>query len=326
MIYPNISVISPIYNEEDSLRNLCERIEKTLVSIGEENYEIILVDNGSYDGSLGTMKVLCSQDKRIKYISLSRNFGHQGGIIAGLEHATGDAVISIDGDLQQPPELIAEMVKLWKSGFQVVYTIKTNKTYNFSFRKIFTSWFYKLLSRISDLELSHGQSDFRLLDRKIVDILKNMPERNKFLRGIVEWVGFKQTFLEYNPSNRLHGKSKFSFKQYINFALDGIVSFSTLPLRLVLLFGIGVAGLCFFYVIVLFITWVLFSLKFNVILPPGWSTIAVSITFLGGVQLISIGLLGEYISRIFAQTKKRPEYIVTEKNITNSSDRFDRVN
>jgi polyisoprenyl-phosphate glycosyltransferase len=315
-----ISVISPIFNEEDSLRNLCERIGKTLVAIGEEDYEILLVDNGSHDGSLETIKLLREQDKRIKYISLSRNFGHQGGILAGLEHATGDAVISIDGDLQQPPELIAEMVKLWQSGFQVVYTIKTSRSYNFSFRQLFTFLFYKLLSRISDLKLSHGQSDFRLLDRKIVNILNNMPERNKFLRGMVEWVGFKQTFLEYNPSDRLHGESKFSIKQYINFAVDGIVSFSILPLRLVLLFGIGIACLCFVYVVILFITWALSLTNLNVMLPPGWATIAVSISFLGGVQLISIGLVGEYISRIFSQTKNRPEYIIREINITNSSD------
>lgn len=314
-----ISVISPIYNEEDSLQNLCTRIGRTLTDIGEEDYEIILVDNGSFDGSLEIMKNLRTQDIRIKYISLSRNFGHQGGIIAGLEHATGDAVISIDGDLQQPPELIAEMVKLWKSGYQVVYTIKTRKRNNFSLRQIFTFLFYKLLSRISDLKLSHGQSDFRLLDRKIVNILNNMPERNKFLRGMVEWVGFKQTFLEYNPSDRLHGESKFSFRHYLNFALDGIVSFSVLPLRLVLLFGVGIAGLCFVYVVILFITWALSLTNSNVILPPGWATIAVSISFLGGVQLISIGLVGEYISRIFAQTKKRPEYIISEIGITNSS-------
>jgi len=315
-----ISVISPIYNEEANLLTLYQRIKNVLTDLVEEDHEIILVDNGSTDDSLKIIKQLRDNDIKVKYISLSRNFGHQSGILAGIEHARGDAVISIDGDLQQPPELIAEMVKLWKSGFQVVYTIKTSRSYNFSFRKIFTFLFYKLLSRISDLKLSHGQSDFRLLDRKIVDILKNMPERNKFLRGLVEWVGFKQTYLEYNPSDRLHGESKFSFKHYINFALDGIVSFSTLPLRLVLLFGVGVACLSFVYVVNLLITWAMSLWDLNVELPPGWATIAVSISFLGGVQLISIGLIGEYISRIFTQTKKRPEYIIREKNITNSSD------
>lgn len=308
-----ISVISPIFNEEHSLRNLCERIGETLVSIGEEDYEILLVDNGSHDGSLETIKLLREQDKRIKYISLSRNFGHQGGILAGLENATGDAVISIDGDLQQPPELIAEMVKLWQSGYQVVYTIKTNTGSKINPRQIFISWFYKLISKISELNLSHGQSDFRLLDRKIIEVLKQMPERDKFIRGLIEWVGFKQTSLEYTPAERMHGDSKFSFKHYFKFALDGIVSFSILPLRLVLFFGFAIAGVCGVYAIYAFIIGILGLAGFDMDTPPGWATITVSITFLSSVQLISLGFVGEYMSRNYNQSKLRPEYIIENK-------------
>ena len=307
-----ISVVSPIYNEEDNLKSLYERIVITFTKIGKKEFEIILVDNGSTDGSLKIIKQLRKKDQRVKVISLSKNFGHQGGILAGLEYAKGDAVISIDGDLQQPPELIAKMVKLWESGFQVVYTTKNIDNSKKNYRNLMTSWFYKILSRISELNLSHGQSDFRLLDRKIIEVLKQMPERNKFLRGLVEWMGFKQTCLNYSPEDRLHGESKFSLNHYFNFALDGIISFSTLPLRIVLYLGFTVAFFCLIYAIFAFSIGILNLLGFSFNNPPGWATIAVSITFLSSIQLVSIGLIGEYISRNYTQSKLRPEYIIKE--------------
>ena len=307
-----ISVISPIYNEEANLLTLYQRVKNILTDLVEEDHEIILVDNGSTDDSLKIIKQLRENDIKVKYISLSRNFGHQCGILAGIEHAKGDAVISIDGDLQQPPELIKQMVELWKSGYQVVYTIKKSNYQRWNLRKFLTIWFYKILSIISELSFSYGQSDYRLLDRKIIDVLKMMPERDKFLRGLVEWVGFKQTSLAYIPSERLHGNSKFSIKNYINFALNGIFSFSTAPLKIILLIGFSVSALCMIYALFALSVGIISLLDPSVNTPPGWATIAVSITFLSSIQLISIGFVGEYVIRNFNQSKLRPEYIVNE--------------
>ena len=307
-----ISVISPIYNEEANLLTLYQRIKNVLTDLVEEDHEIILVDNGSTDGSLKIIKQLRDNDIKVKYISLSRNFGHQCGILAGIEHAKGDAVISIDGDLQQPPELIAEMVKLWKSGYHVVYTIKNPNNQRWNLRHFLTIWFYKILSMVSELNFSYGQSDYRLLDRKILDVLKMMPERDKFLRGLVEWVGFRQTSLAYVPSERMHGKSKFSINNYINFALNGIFSFSTAPLRIILWIGFFVSFLCMIYTLFALSVGIISLLDSSIKTPPGWATIAVSITFLISIQLISIGFVGEYVIRIFNQSKLRPDYIVNE--------------
>lgn len=309
-----ISVISPIYNEADNLVELCERVVIALESIKEE-FEFILVENGSVDSSLEIIKTLREKDPRIKFISLSRNFGHQGGILAGLTHASGDAVISLDGDLQHPPELIPEMVRLWKEGYGVVFTTKKMNRKERGLFVFANKIFYKLISSISDLKLVYGQSDYRLLDRKVVNVIINIPEKHKFIRGMVEWVGFSQIGVEYEVSPRKGGQSKFSLRNYVNFALDGIFSFSTFPLKIFLWFGLIIASFCVlyagFYFVMGLIT--LFMPDKN-LLPPGSATITVSILFLGGVQLIGIGCLGEYIGRIYSQTKERPDFIVKEKD------------
>ncbi|MFC1745502.1 glycosyltransferase family 2 protein [Candidatus Riflebacteria bacterium] len=310
-----ISIVSPVFNEEENLVELTERISNVFKKIDME-YEIILVENGSSDKSLEKIKAIRAQDQHIKFIKLSRNFGHQGGLFAGLCHAKGDAVITLDGDLQHPPELIEEMVNLWKSGYEVIFTKKKDKKYELSLRFQLSRIFYKIISLISDLNLSFGQSDFRLLDRKAVRIICSLEERNKFLRGLVEWVGFQQIGIEYEVEQRRFGESKFSLKNYVSFALDGIFSFSQAPLKVFLGFGLLIATACLLYAGFYFIFGILYLLYPKTFsLPPGWATIVVSILFLSSVQLIGIGILGEYIGRIFVQTKKRPEFIIAEKEL-----------
>jgi len=307
-----ISIVSPIYNEEDNLNDLCQSIVAVLEDINEE-FEIILVENGSFDKSFEVMRRLRENDRRIKYIRLSRNFGHQGGIIAGLTHASGDAIITIDGDLQQPPELISELIKRWKGGYEVVFTTKKVNKRDGHSMLFLKSVFYKILTIISDVNLSFGQSDYRLLDRKVVDVILNIPERNKFLRGMVEWVGFAQIGIEYKVDPRKRGDSKFSFWSYVGFALDGIFSFSTIPLKIFLWVGVLIAIACGFYASYYFtIGLINLFIPGTYQLPPGWATITFSILFLGSIQLIGIGCLGEYIVRIFTQTKQRPDFVVKE--------------
>ena len=223
-----ISVVAPIFNEVDSLDELVRRISAALEPL-DETLEIILVDNGSTDASLNKMRDLQAHDPRVKWISLSRNFGHQGGILAGMHHARGDAVVTIDGDLQHPPELIPKLIEQWRAGHEVVFTTKT-VTPGSGVRGTMTRAFYWLISRISHLQLSLGQSDFRLLDRSVVDVICAMPEQEKFLRGLVDWVGYRQVGVEYQPAARRNGETKFSMRNYFSFAINGILSFSTIPL------------------------------------------------------------------------------------------------
>ena len=310
-----ISVVSPIYNESGNLTELYTRVTKALEGVSEE-FEFILVDNGSMDCSLEIIKGLRKKDPRIKFLSLSRNFGHQGAIIAGLTYASGDAIISLDGDLQHPPELIPKLIDLWKKGHEVVFTIKKKKNEERKWLFFSNRVFYKFITAISDISLAYGQSDYRLLDRKVVDAIMQIPEKNKFLRGMVHWVGFSQVAVEYEAGQRKSGDSKFSFWNYINFAFDGIFSFSTLPLKLFLWMGVIIASFCAIwgiYYVAMGIANLFMSDK-N-LLPPGSATITVSILFLGGIQLIGIGILGEYIGRIYSQTKERPDFIVKEKSI-----------
>ena len=307
-----ISIVSPIYNEAENLEELVQRVILAMESTSEE-FEYILVENGSTDNSLDIIQSLHGKDPRIKYLSLSRNFGHQGGIFAGLSYACGNAVVSLDGDLQQAPELIPSMIKRWKQGYDVVYTTKKETHPQIGLRLFFRRWFYRVISFVADINLSYGQSDFRLLDRKVVDELKNIPEKRKFLRGLVDWVGFKQSGIEYEVDPRKYGKSKFSLWNYLGFAMDGILSFSSIPLRIFLYFGLGIALLCFIYVFyALGISFAHLMGYKSYTLPPGWLSVSVSILFLGAVQMIGIGILGEYIGRIFTQTKGRPEFIVKE--------------
>ena len=311
-----VSIVSPIFNEAENLEPLCERIRNALKGV-TRSYEIVLVENGSTDRSLEIIRSLRKKDKRIKYVCLSRNFGHQGGILAGLRFASGRAVISLDGDLQHPPEILPEMIRLWREGNQVVYTTKQGRADHDNWRFLPSALFYRLMNLFTEVKLSYGQSDFRLLDRVVVDLINAIPEKNKFLRGLTQWVGFRQAEIRYMTEARQHGRSKFRLKNYINFAIDGIFSFSTLPLR-----AITYAGLCIALVSGVYMTFVIalyalthLDLIRDVAVPPGWSTLATAVVFFGAVQMVGMGVIGEYIGRIYNQVKGRPDYIVHELQI-----------
>lgn len=307
-----ISIITTAFNEEALLPSFIDQVRSTMEAL-EYDFEIVITDNGSIDGTLKILKEACEADSRVKYISLTRNFGHQGGLIAALEYCSGDAIISMDADLQHPPEKIPDLIQKWEEGFEVVFTVKTGSTESFA-RRMTNHLFYKTLSRISGLEMTSGQSDFRLMDRKALDQLLSLSETNKFLRGLSRWIGYKSTNVEYIAQERLSGKTKFKLINLYNFAIDGVFSFSTFPVHLIMLFGLVISAASLLYATLIVVTWV-YSMIFNVgsnLLPSGWTSIAIGIFFLGGVQLVSIGVLGEYIARAFEETKRRPSFIVRE--------------
>lgn len=311
-----VSIVAPAYNEEESLPHLCERVRGVMEGLGRD-FELIIVENGSVDRSLEILKDQHHKDGRIHYVSLSRNFGHQGALIAGLEHARGDVVISMDADLQHPPEVIPEMLKLWEDGYEVVYTIKRENVTQPFLRRLINRQFYAFMSRASGLELTGGQSDFRLMDRKAVDALIRMPERNKFLRGLSRWIGFRQVGIEYDVPPRFAGESKFRLGHLLRFALDGILSFSVVPLRVFTLLGLAVSLTSFLYgVYILAIGTHAYLTGYHGRIPPGWTTVGAAVFFFGGVQLIGIGLLGEYLGRVYDETKGRPAYLVREDSLT----------
>jgi glycosyltransferase involved in cell wall biosynthesis len=304
-----ISVIIPIYNEEANIAALHKRLTSVLDSI-TSSYELLFVNDGSADNSIGLIKTLASQDSKIKYIDFSRNFGHQIAVTAGLDKAIGDSVVIIDADLQDPPELIKDMYTKMKEGFQVVYA-KRRKRKGEGFLKKFTAkLFYRILSKITSVSIPVDTGDFRIMDKKIVAALKKMPEQQKFLRGQISWIGFKQTFIEYDRDERLGGKTGYTYSKMIRFALDGITSFSNLPLKFAIFSGFVVSFIAF--CIMLYALYGRFVLKNYV---PGWTSLILSVMFIGGVQLISIGIIGEYISRISTNIRNRPLYIVNESNI-----------
>lgn len=311
---PLVSVAFPVFNEAENLETLHAEVTRALEMTGLA-FELIFVDNGSTDASLSIIKRLSETDPRVEFVSLSRNFGHQGALLAGISHAQGEAVITMDADLQHPPALLPDMVRLWQEGFEVVFTRKRRYPVR-GMRLRQVKLFYWLMSKWSGLHLAFGQSDFRLLDRKVFEVFLRMPEARKFLRGLVEWVGFRQTGLEYDPLPRHAGESKFPFRALVSFAVDGIISFSLLPLRWSLGLGFIVASMSFVYGIAMVVMGLLNYAGMSVPLPPGWATLVVSILFLSGIQLIAIGMLGEYVGRIFEQTKGRPEFIVRAASVS----------
>jgi dolichol-phosphate mannosyltransferase len=312
---PKVSVVFPVFNEENNLETLYEQVKQACTQ-SRVDYEMVFVDNGSTDNSLKAIKGLRERDKKVKFVSLSRNFGHQNALFAGMSDSGGDAVITMDADLQHPPSLIPKMIAEWQSGTEVVYTTK-KEDHSLGFMKLAAvKAFYWLISKISGMRLYYGQSDFRLLDKKVLEVILQIPEYHKFLRGQVEWVGFRQHGLTYNVEKRHSGKSKFSYQNLFSFALDGIFAFSKYPLHLLMLFGIIVAGMSFIYIVSVVIIWLVKLLDIvPVYIPPGWFTLTISIFFLGSVQLIAIGILGEYIGRTFDQTKGRPIFIIRERSI-----------
>lgn len=303
-----MSVVIPVYNEEMNIVKLYNRLCETLNSAGID-WEVVYVNDGSRDRSLAILKGLAESDHHVQFLDFSRNFGHQLAITAGIDHARGEWIVIMDGDGQDPPELLPELLAKAREGFEVVYA-KRRKRDGENFMKKFTArLFYRLLARITNIEIPVDTGDFRIIHRKIQRILKQMPEQHKYIRGQISWIGFNQTYLEYDRAERMGGETKFTYKKMMRFALDGISSFSTWPLKVATISGFIVSAFAFIMII--------YSLyqKFFGTTEPGWTSLHISVLFIGGIQLIGIGILGEYLGRVSENVKNRPHYIVRESNL-----------
>jgi len=275
------------------------------------NYEIIYVNDGSKDNSLNILKMLAAAESHTKFIDFSRNFGHQLAITAGIEHANGIYIVAMDGDGQDPPELIPEMYSKANEGFEVVYARRRKREGESFLKKLTAKLFYRLLRRITSIEIPVDTGDFRIIHQKIQRILKKMPEQHKYIRGQISWIGYNQTYVEYDREERMGGETKFTYRKMIRFALDGISSFSVWPLKVATLSGFLVSTIAFILII--------YSLyeKFFGVTQPGWTSLHISVLFIGGIQLIGIGILGEYLGRVSENVKNRPHYIIRETNLEN---------
>ena len=304
-----VSVVIPMYYEEEVANECYNRMKKVLESIENYDYELVFVNDGSKDKTLSILEEIARKDEKAKVISFSRNFGHQAAVTAGLKFVTGDAIVIIDADLQDPPELIPEMLKLWEDGNEVIYGKRKTREGESHFKLFTAKMFYKTLNALSDVEIPKDTGDFRLVDRKVVDTINQLPEHNKFLRGLFSWVGYKQKAYEYERKERFAGKTKYPLKKMLKLASDGIIGFSTKPLKLVGILGMLSILISF---IVLIYSIISYIFKLNT-LTAGWTSIMVAITFFAGVQLLSIWIMSEYIGRIYDETKQRPQYIIDKK-------------
>ena len=309
-----ISIIIPMYNEEKVINECYNRIISVCNSVENYEFEIVFINDGSLDKTQELLEKIAANENRVKVIKFSRNFGHQCAVTAGLKYATGDAIVIIDSDMQDPPELIPEMIKLWEQGNEVVYGKRKKRIGESKFKLMSASLFYKTLNSLSDVEIPTDTGDFRLVDRKVVDVINSMPEHNKFLRGLFSWAGYKQYAFEYERKERCAGKTKYPLKKMLKLAADGIISFSTKPLKI--LGGIGLIAI-FISIMILVYALLSFAFEWNDI-TPGWTSIMVAVTFFAGVQLLSVWMISEYIGRIYDETKQRPQYIIDKEiNINN---------
>lgn len=304
---PFLSIVVPVFNEEAILPELHRRLTAVGATL-EHDYEIVLVNDGSRDGSLAQMEALSHQDPRVRVIDLSRNFGHQIAITAGTDFAGGQAVVVIDADLQDPPEVILQLVEKWREGFEVVYAVRAKRRGETWFKLATASVFYKLIRSITSVDIPADTGDFRLMDRKVVEALRQIRERHRFVRGLVSWVGFRQTGVSYVREERYAGVTKYPLRKMLKFAFDGITSFSFMPLQIATYVGFAVSGLSF-----LGICWVFFESMIAHQTVQGWSSLMVAVLFLGGIQLLTIGLIGEYVGRIHDEIKQRPLYLIRQR-------------
>jgi dolichol-phosphate mannosyltransferase len=305
-----IGVVVPVLNEREGLAPLYQRLAAAAAAWGEP-WELLFVDDGSTDGTFEEIERLHGLDPRVKRISFSRNFGHQTAVTAGMQYAGGDAVVILDADLQDPPEVVARFIEKWREGYQVVYGIRTQRKEGWLKRAAYFT-FYRLLSKLSSVKIPLDSGDFCLMDRTVVDALIAMPERNRFVRGLRSWVGYRQVGVPYEREARFTGKAKYTFRKLMGLAFDGLVNFSYKPLTLIAGFGFLVALGSFLAMLYTLAAW-LFDLRIKgraVSELPGYTTIALSVLFIGGVQLVSLGILGEYVGRIFDEVKQRPLFIV----------------
>ena len=305
-----ISVVVPMYNEQEVVTICYDRLTQVLTKLDKYDYEIIFVNDGSKDKTLEILEHIKKKDNNIKIISFSRNFGHQAAVTAGIRETKGEAVVIIDADMQDPPEVIPDMLDLWEQGNDVVYAVRKSRAGETKFKLLTAKAFYKLLNKLSDVKIPMNTGDFRLIDKKVALVLANLPEHNKFLRGLVSWIGFKQTPYEYERQERVAGKTKYPLKKMFKLALDGIINFSTKPLKM-----IGGLGVVCIIISILILIYALVSYIFNWnYLMPGWTSIMVTITFMSGAQFLTVWIMSEYVSRIYDEVRNRPEYII-EKTI-----------
>jgi dolichol-phosphate mannosyltransferase len=302
-----LSIVAPVYNEEANIDFLFNRLSDTLKGI---QYEIIFVNDGSADDSISKIKTLASTYDHVKYISFSRNFGHQIAVFAGLREAKGDYVVIIDADLQDPPELIHEMLTKAKTGFEVVYARRLSRKGESLFKKITAQLFYRMMRAMTSINIPLDTGDFRIMTQRVCRIVSSMPEKNKFLRGQISWIGFKQSYVEYERDPRLYGETGYTFKKMLNFAIDGITAFSQFPIRLVTYIGLSMGGLS-----MLALFYALYSKFISGEVVKGWTSTFILFTLIGGTQLFCLGVIGEYISRIMNNVLARPDYLVEETNI-----------
>lgn len=304
-----ISVVIPMYNEEEVVKTSYLRIQKVLENLEAYDYEMLFIDDGSKDKTLSILQELAEENKKVKVISFARNFGHQAAVTAGIQFVTGDAIVIIDADLQDPPELLPEMIALWEKGNEVIYGQRKSRKGESAFKLLTAKMFYTTLNALSDVEIPKDTGDFRLVDRKVIDVINRLPEHNKFLRGLFSWVGFRQKSYMYERQERYAGKTKYPFKKMWKLASDGIISFSTKPLKVV-----GGLGILTIILSIGILIYSLVSYIFNLNqLTAGWTSIMVAITLFSGVQLLSIWIISEYIARIYDETRNRPEYIIYKK-------------
>lgn len=304
-----ISVIIPMYYEEEVAEKCYEKVTETLNNIKNYDYEIICINDGSKDRTLQILENIAKKDERLKILSFSRNFGHQCAVTAGLKFATGDAIVIIDADLQDPPELIPEMIALWENGNDVIYGKRKSRKGESPFKLLTAKMFYKTLNALSDVEIPKDTGDFRLVDKKVVDTINSLPEHNKFLRGLFSWVGYNQVPLEYERKERYAGKTKYPLRKMLKLASDGIISFSTKPLKIV-----GCLGILTIVLSIILLIYALISYIFKLNeLSAGWTSLMICITLFSGVQLLSLWIMSEYIGRIYDEAKQRPQYIIEKK-------------
>jgi glycosyltransferase involved in cell wall biosynthesis len=301
-----ISIVLPAFNEQDNLNTIAQQL--MAIAKGWE-YEIIFVDDGSQDNTLNLLKKLSQENAKIKFLSFSRNFGHQSALKAGLDCATGDCVVFMDCDLQHPPELLSQMIDLWQQGQEVVYTIRQDNKNTPLLKRATADLFYRILNFLSDVPIAQGRADFFLIDRKVANVLKNYDETPLFFRGMLPWIGFKQAGIPYTPNERFAGVTKYSLKRMFEFAIDGITSFSIKPLRISIICGSLLSLGAFMYLLV-----IIYARLFTNHTVSGWASILACVLLLGGIQLIMLGIIGEYLGKLFINAKKRPNYIIREQS------------
>lgn len=303
-----ISLVSPFYNEEKGVQAFFARINQVLASLDERyDLEVIAINDGSRDQTYRELLKAQADNAYLTIVDLSRNFGKEAALSAGLDFATGDAVVPIDSDLQHPPEVVLDLIEKWEEGAEVVLAKRIDRETDRPIQKITANWFYKLHNCISDITIPADVGDFRLMDRKVIDALKTLPESRRFMKGLFAWVGFNSTVIEYKVAPREHGKTKFNTWKLWNFAIEGITNYSSAPLRVWTYLGCAVSALSFLYAVYLLIKTLFFGAD-----TPGYASMMITILFASGVQLIGIGVLGEYVGRIFAESKNRPVYIVRD--------------